>query len=123
MSDDDAVAREGTMGNSQDARTASKLYFAVYVSDDTGPLDPDDGCCSTCVALFEDLEDALAEAITRLHDGFSVSIDRGAMPVAEWDALDEVPDDYSVRPPAVDAVGQPTIDHTFQRAPDRSSSS
>jgi hypothetical protein len=74
--------------------------YAVYVADEAGPVDDDEGVCSTCVALFGDAEDAIAEARTRLLEGYSVSIDIGLMPAAEFDALDDVPDDFRFAPPA-----------------------
>jgi hypothetical protein len=43
--------------------------YAVYVADEAGPVDPDDGVCSTCVAVFGDVEDAIAEASTRVREG------------------------------------------------------
>jgi hypothetical protein len=30
--------------------------FALYRADEAGPVDNDDGVCSTCVGLFGDLE-------------------------------------------------------------------
>jgi hypothetical protein len=78
--------------------------FAVYVADEAGPIDPDDGVCATCVALFGDVEDAIVEARACLVEGRSVSIDIGEMTDAEWDALEEVPDDFAFsEPAAVDA--------------------
>lgn len=75
--------------------------FAVYRADQAGPEDPDDGVCSTCVALFGKAEDAIAEARHYLVDGYSVSIDIGEMTEAEFDALEEVPDDFTFTPPPV----------------------
>lgn len=69
--------------------------YAVYVADTPGPIDADDGVCSTCVALFGDAEDAITEARERLLEGYSVSIDIGRMTEGEWDAIEEVPDDFT----------------------------
>lgn len=86
--------------------------FAVYVADKPGPVDTDDGVCSTCVAVFGDVEDAIAEASARVRDGYSVSIDIGVMTPAEWDALEEVPDDFAFAPPATPAVDPPAESNT-----------
>lgn len=75
--------------------SALAIYFAVFVADEAGPVDPDNGTCSTCVALFSDVEHAIKEARSRLAEGYSVSIETGAMTNAEWNALEEVPDDFA----------------------------
>ena len=47
-----------------------------------------------CVGLFDSAEDAITEALDRLagHEGFF--IEPGQLTRAEWEALDEVPDDF-----------------------------
>lgn len=67
-------------------------YLAVYRSSTTD--DPEKGYDSICVALFGDVDDALAEARVQLEQGYHVTIDQGVMSQAEWDALEEVPDDF-----------------------------
>lgn len=53
-------------------------YFALYVSDERGPIDSDEsGTSYTCVGLFGELDDAIAEARTRLADGASIEIALG----------------------------------------------
>lgn len=73
--------------------------FAVFVADEAGPI-TDDGVSSTCVAVFGAAEDAIAEAADHLREGYSVSVDIGFMTRAEWDALEEVPDDFAFKSPA-----------------------
>lgn len=75
--------------------------YTVYVADEAGPVSGDNGVCSQCVAVLGDVEDAIKEAGDRLRDGFSVSIDIGMMTDAEWDALEEVPDDFMFTEPVV----------------------
>jgi hypothetical protein len=72
-------------------------YFAVYRSDTIG--DPEKGYSGVCVALFGDVDDAIDEARRLLADRYHVMIDQGTMPQAEWDALEEVPDDFVARQP------------------------
>jgi hypothetical protein len=67
-------------------------YYAVYRSDTTG--DPEAGYSGICVGLFGEIPEALQEAQRHLTDGYHVSIDRGSMSQEEWDALEEVPDDF-----------------------------
>lgn len=73
-------------------------YYAVYRSDTTG--NPEDGYSSICTGLFGEIPDALEEASRLLAEGWHVMIDRGSMSHAEWDALEEVPDDFVARHPA-----------------------
>jgi hypothetical protein len=73
--------------------------FAVYRADEPGPVDPDAGICWTCVALFGNLEEAIAEVRPYLREKYSTFIEVGAMTEAEFDALDEVPDDFQFTPP------------------------
>lgn len=68
-------------------------YYAVYRSDTTG--DPEDGYACVCTGLFGEIPDATEEASRLLADGYHVQIYRGSMPQEEWDALEEVPDDFS----------------------------
>lgn len=75
------------------------IVFAVYRCDDPGPVD-DGGHGMTCVAVFGDVEDAIAEVRLQLLAGYSASVDIGAMTEAEWNALEEVPDDFAFRYPA-----------------------
>lgn len=70
-------------------------YYAVYRSDHTG--DPEDGYAGICTALFGEIAEALKEAEQLLAQGYHVQIDRGAMSQVEWDALEEVPDDFVAR--------------------------
>src|SRR5213075_1084736 len=80
--------------------------YAVYVADEAGPVDGDNGVCATCVAVFGDVEDAIKEAAANVREGHSVSIDIGMMTDDEWDALEEVPDDFRFTPaPALDDTG------------------
>lgn len=69
-------------------------YFAVFVANER--CEPADGYSSRCVALFrsDELDGALAEAKMLLLDGTHISIECGEMPQVEWDALEEVPDDF-----------------------------
>lgn len=69
-------------------------YFALYRSDESGPIDADDGISAICVGLFTDYHEALTLARENLAEGYSISIDMGAMPRADWEALEEVPDDF-----------------------------
>ena len=75
----------------------SVRYLSVYRSDTTD--DPEAGYVQICTGLFVDVDDALAEAKRHLEDGYHVSIDRGEMSQAEWDALEEVPDDFAASLP------------------------
>jgi tRNA U54 and U55 pseudouridine synthase Pus10 len=74
-------------------------YFALYRADEAGPVNEDEGVCAICVGLFTDYDEALMLAREHLEEGYSISIDVGMMTTAEWDAIDEVPDDFS--PPTV----------------------
>jgi len=71
---------------------ANVKYFAVYRSDTVD----DDPCGygSICTGLFGEIPDAIEEAAHLLADGYHVTIDRGSMPQEDWDALEEVPDDF-----------------------------
>lgn len=69
-------------------------YYAVSRAETTGLVD-DSGWSSICVAVFSDMDEAIAEASHYLREGYSVSIDIGTMTDAEWDALEEVPDDFT----------------------------
>jgi hypothetical protein len=75
--------------------------FAVYASEEPGPVDSD-GITSICVAVFGDLEEAIAEARCYLLEGYSIMIEMGVMTQAEWDALEEVPDDFAFTAPVPD---------------------
>jgi hypothetical protein len=72
-------------------------YFALYRADLAGAVDEDEGVTSICVGLFGDYEDAITEARAILAEGYSISIDIGEMTQADWDAIEEVPDDFSPR--------------------------
>jgi hypothetical protein len=78
-------------------------YFALYRADKAGPVDGDEGVCSICVGLFGDYEEAITLARENLAEGYSISIDLGVMTTDEWDAIDEVPDDFS---PSISVVPQ-----------------
>jgi hypothetical protein len=94
-----ALARDSNAGASPQGTAAVLTVFAVYRADAAGPYDDDDGMAWTCVAIFGELEDAIAEARAYLvAEGRSVWIDIGQMTAAEWDALDEVPDDFAFAP-------------------------
>jgi hypothetical protein len=80
-------------------------YYAVYRSDTTG--DPEAGYSGICVGLFGEIEDACLEARRILTEGYHVSIDRGEMSQAEWDALEEVPDDFIANLPTLTTGDQP----------------
>lgn len=67
-------------------------YFAVYRSDTQG--DPEEGYSGICTGLFGEIAETLQEAGRLLADGYHVNIDRGSMSQEEWDALEEVPDDF-----------------------------
>jgi hypothetical protein len=67
-------------------------YFAVYRSDTKG--NPEDGYGGICVGLFGELDEAIEEIRRRLADGYHVNIDQGSMSQAEWDALEDAPDDF-----------------------------
>lgn len=79
-------------------------YFAVYRSDHQG--DPEEGYSGICVGLFGDVESACDQAKEILTEGYHVGIDRGQMSQDEWDALEEVPDDFVASQPAPATGGQ-----------------
>ena len=72
-----------------------RTVFAVYRADEAGPIGEEDGADGICVALFGDAIDAIDEARDLLLEGYAVSIEVGQMTDAEWDALEEVPDDFA----------------------------
>jgi hypothetical protein len=90
-------------------------YFALYRALEAGPVDDDEGVSAVCVGLFTDFEEAIVVARENLAEGYSISIDLGVMTQTEWDAIEEVPDDFHVRatgePPAADA-SDPHVDST-----------
>jgi hypothetical protein len=96
-----------TMGGATEIqRPVLVSCFAVYRAEENGPVDSADGITSICVALFTDADEALALARIHLFEGYSVSIEIGAMTRAEWDAIEEVPDDFAfVRPEAAIDAG------------------
>lgn len=68
-------------------------YFAVYRSA-THDENPSQGYDSICVALFGDIDQVLAEVRIQLAQGYYVQIDQGSMSEADFDAIEEVPDDF-----------------------------
>jgi len=73
-------------------------YFALYRGDLAPGENPEQGYTSTCVGLFQDLDDVLAEARDHLNAGEVIEITPGSMSQEEWDALEEVPDDFQPEP-------------------------
>lgn len=67
-------------------------YLAVYRSDTKDS--PESGYSGVCVGLFGDVDEALREARRLLQDEYHVHIEHGVMSQADWDALEEVPDDF-----------------------------
>jgi hypothetical protein len=67
-------------------------YFAVYRSDTI--CDAEDGYGGICTGLFGEMNEAIAEARGLLAEGYHVNIDQGSMTEADWDAMEEVPDDF-----------------------------
>lgn len=69
-------------------------YFALSVADLKPGENPEDGYTSTCVGLWCELDDLWDEARSRVLAGELVEIEPGEMSQEEWEALEEVPDDF-----------------------------
>lgn len=67
-------------------------YYAVYRSRDQRSANL--GYESVCVALFDNITQALNEAGSCLREGYHAHIERGSMSASEFDNLGEVPDDF-----------------------------
>lgn len=68
-------------------------YWAVFVEL------PSERNVFVCAALFGEAEEALTEARARMAEGLAVGLEPGVMSTAEWDAFEEVPDDFEPQRP------------------------
>lgn len=83
--------------------SAPVTYYAVYRSD-TKQIGAEHGYEGICVGLFDDIDEALLETRRHLEDGYHVNVEHGVMSQDEWDALEEVPDDFVPAPFSAGAV-------------------